>query len=90
MKIRITPPKCINATIQLPASKSISNRVLIIHALAKATHYPKNLSDCDDTQVMVQALEAKDNETIDINPITLVADYGGKGFTLTIEPEVIP
>ena len=30
------------------------------------------------------------NESIEIVPITLVADYGGKGFTLTIEPEVIP
>lgn len=30
------------------------------------------------------------NESIEIVPITLVADYGGKGFTLAIEPEVIP
>jgi len=66
MKIRITPPQRIDATIQLPASKSISNRVLIIHALAKGTHIPQNLSDCDDTWVMRHALEAKENEVIDI------------------------
>ena len=30
------------------------------------------------------------NESVDLHPITLVADYGGKSFTLTIEPEVIP
>jgi len=66
MKIRITAPERINATIQLPASKSISNRALIIHALAKGEHRPENLSDCDDTRVMVSALEAKEGETIDI------------------------
>ena len=66
MKIRITPPQRISATIQLPASKSISNRALIIHALAQGTHRPENLSDCDDTQVMIRALEAKEGETIDI------------------------
>ena len=66
MKIRITPPERINATIQLPASKSISNRALIINALSKGTHQLKNLSDCDDTQVMVRALQAQPGETIDI------------------------
>ena len=66
MKIRITAPQHISATIQLPASKSISNRALIIHALSKGAHRPENLSDCDDTQVMIRALEAKEGETIDI------------------------
>ena len=66
MKIRITPPQSISATIQLPASKSISNRALIIHALGKGIHRPDNLSDCDDTRVMVRALENQESETIDI------------------------
>ena len=66
MKIRITAPQHISATIQLPASKSISNRALIMHALAKGAYRPENLSDCDDTQVMIRALEAKEGETIDI------------------------
>ena len=34
--------------------------------------------------------EVFDGDDAEINPITLVADYGGKGFTLAIEPEVIP
>jgi len=53
------------ASIQLPASKSISNRALIIHALAKGAIVPGNLSDCDDTQVMIKAL-TEGNEVIDI------------------------
>ena len=66
MKIRITPPANINAQIMLPASKSISNRALIINALANDTHPLENLSDCDDTQVMLRALQAQPGETIDI------------------------
>ena len=53
----ITSPQRLQATIQLPASKSISNRALIIHALSGGKALPTNLSDCDDTEVVLQALE---------------------------------
>jgi len=66
MKISITPPDSIQATIQLPSSKSISNRALIIHALGNGEHPLENLSDCDDTQVMIRALQAQPGDTIDI------------------------
>ena len=66
MRIRINPPKSIEATIQLPSSKSISNRALIIDALGNGNHLLENLSDCDDTQVMIRALHAQPGETIDI------------------------
>ena len=52
----ITPPTGLQAHIQLPASKSISNRALIIHALSGGDILPCNLSDCDDTAVMIHAL----------------------------------
>lgn len=50
------PLKVINASIQLPASKSISNRVLILNALSYSPYDIRNLSDCDDTEVMIKAL----------------------------------
>ncbi len=59
MRYSITAPNHIDTTILLPASKSISNRALIIHALANGNEMPQNLSDCDDTEVIVRAL--KDN-----------------------------
>ena len=59
MQYTITAPSRLNATIKLPASKSISNRALIIHALTGGTTLPDNLSECDDTDVIVRAL--KDN-----------------------------
>ncbi len=51
----ITAPKNLEATINLPASKSISNRALVIHALCGG-ELPENLSDCDDTHAVVNAL----------------------------------
>lgn len=48
----------IKAQIQLPASKSISNRALILNALAYSPHEIQNLSDCDDTRVMIRALDS--------------------------------
>lgn len=64
-RFKLLTPAAIKAAIQLPASKSISNRALIINALGEGTHVPENLSDCDDTQVMVKAL-SEEKETIDI------------------------
>ena len=53
---RLTAPERLNQTIQLPASKSISNRALIIYALSGGKNLPENLSDCDDTEVIIDAL----------------------------------
>ena len=53
----ITAPSQLNQTIKLPASKSISNRVLVIYALSGSKILPDNLSDCDDTEVIMAALQ---------------------------------
>jgi 3-phosphoshikimate 1-carboxyvinyltransferase len=58
-------PKRLQATIKLPASKSISNRALIIYALTGSDVLPENLSDCDDTEVIIEALRSMP-EVIDI------------------------
>ena len=73
MAINLFPPKKMQAEVILPASKSISNRALIIHALASGGRFEKesfgtvlkNISDCDDTFVMVRALTEMP-DTIDI------------------------
>lgn len=65
MKYLIEYPKELQAQIQLPASKSISNRALIIYALTQNGILPKNLADCDDTSVMIKALNSTD-ELVDI------------------------
>ena len=60
----IIAPEALNQTVNLPASKSISNRALIIHALSGSHVLPDNLSDCDDTEVIIQALQ---NNPYEIN-----------------------
>ncbi|MCU4175697.1 3-phosphoshikimate 1-carboxyvinyltransferase [Carboxylicivirga sp. N1Y90] len=52
-------PEQIN--ISLPASKSISNRLLLLNALSYSALEIKNLSDSDDTRVMLNALNADSN-----------------------------
>ena len=62
MRYKITAPKDpIYTDIKLPASKSISNRALILKALSNSSFPIDNLSDCDDTRVMVEAFSSKNN-----------------------------
>lgn len=61
MQYKIIAPKTINSTIHLPASKSISNRALILNALSLNTSTLDNLSDCDDTNVMIDAFTSGSN-----------------------------
>ncbi len=56
MQYTITAPTRLLHTAKLPASKSISNRALIIYAMSGSKILPDNLSDCDDTEVIVRAL----------------------------------
>ena len=65
MTYNVTAPERIRAEIHLPASKSISNRALVLHAFAGGDCMPENLSDCDDTVVTIKALRDKP-EVVDI------------------------
>jgi len=48
--------------IQLPSSKSISNRLLIINKIAQSIFSIDSLSDADDTRVLKQLLESDETE----------------------------
>jgi 3-phosphoshikimate 1-carboxyvinyltransferase len=58
MQYTVHKPDTLNSTsIQLPASKSISNRVLLLQTLSHGNIDDiQNLSDSDDTHVLLQAL----------------------------------
>ena len=60
MQYAIKAPTALQGTISLPASKSISNRALIINALSHSNAPIRNLSDCDDTQAMWRVLNSGD------------------------------
>ena len=52
------PTKTVECEIDLPASKSISNRLLIIQALCKQEFVITNLSNSEDTKSLQKALKA--------------------------------
>lgn len=51
----------IKGKVALPASKSISNRVLILNALSDSCWEIQNLSDCEDTKSMLRVLQSDTN-----------------------------
>ncbi len=54
--------KIVKGTINLPSSKSIANRALIINALSYSPYEIENLSDSDDTKVMQKVLTSNTNQ----------------------------
>jgi len=84
------PTKVVNCEIDLPSSKSISNRLLIIKALCKKKFLIKNLSESDDTIALQKALSNKQNR-LDIGAAgttfrfltAYLSTLKGNEFTLT-------
>jgi len=54
--LELAPARRASGTVRLPGSKSISNRVLLLAALAQGTTLVRGLLDADDTRVMIDAL----------------------------------
>ena len=55
--IEISPLKKLNSSIQVPGSKYVANRVLLISALAEGTSMIKNVPDNDDINNSINALK---------------------------------
>lgn len=72
----------VSGKVILPGSKSLSNRALLISALAKGNTKLLNVLKSDDTSRMIEALEALKiklnvkNTTVDVNGIDGVFDEG--------------
>jgi len=56
--LRLAPASLARGTVVLPGSKSISNRALLLAALAEGTTELHGVLDSDDTRVMIAALRA--------------------------------
>ena len=65
-------------TVQLPGSKSISNRVLLLAGLCEGTTRVHDLLDSDDTRVMQGALRALGCGLDDDGQTLLVSGLGGR------------
>ena len=66
------PERPIDAVIELPRSKSVSNRALILAAHLWELEIVQNMSDSDDTRVLFQLLREK--------PVTMNCGAGGTTF----------
>ncbi|MDD8058388.1 MULTISPECIES: 3-phosphoshikimate 1-carboxyvinyltransferase [Shewanella] len=56
-QLRLNPITCINGEINIPGSKSISNRALLLATLAKGSTTLTNLLDSDDIRYMLASLK---------------------------------
>jgi len=54
----LQPIRAVHGTVRLPGSKSISNRTLLLAALAQGRTVLRELLDSDDTRHMITALRA--------------------------------
>jgi 3-phosphoshikimate 1-carboxyvinyltransferase len=73
----------------LPASKSISNRVLIMNALAKGNHSTlHNLSDANDTQLMMKRVNSTASE-IDVEDAGTTMRFLTAYFSLTGQEKLL-
>lgn len=66
MNYRIIAPRRIEGEIDLPASKSISNRVLLLNALCATPGRLSNLAQCDDTDAVLSTLAQPDASEVNI------------------------
>lgn len=88
MQIEIIAPKKVRGTVVLPSSKSISNRALVINALAGNEKLPENVSDCDDTKVMIKWLDNRP-DTVDIGPAGTAMRFSSALLAVTEGTHVI-
>lgn len=72
----------------LPASKSISNRALIINALAGGKSELSNLSDANDTQLMLRLIHSKD-KIIDVEDAGTTMRFLTAYFSISNQQKVL-
>lgn len=87
--IRISSnPKVFGTAAQLPSSKSISNRALILNALTGNRSTVSNLSSARDTKLM-QALVNSPNETIDVMDAGTTMRFLTAYFSITNQKKLL-
>ncbi len=76
--IDLPPLQSAAGTVQLPGSKSISNRVLLLAGLSAGTTVIHDLLESDDTRVMLDALRALGCGVQPVGETLHVSGFGGQ------------
>lgn len=80
--LELAPIAKVRGTVRLPGSKSISNRTLLLAALAEGNTRVRDVLDSDDTRYMVDALRALGVEIRDEGANTLLVRGTGGAFPM--------
>ena len=64
----LAPIRGVRGILRLPGSKSISNRILLLAALAEGETHIRDVLDSDDTRYMLQALRQLGIACVDAGP----------------------
>ena len=76
----IAPIRAVRGTLKLPGSKSISNRILLLAALASGETRVHDVLDADDTRHMLAALRALGVACVDDGAAGLRINGAGGAF----------
>ena len=74
----VAPIGSAHGTVRLPGSKSLSNRALLLAALAEGTSRLRNLLAADDTRVMIEALRTLGVAVEEAGDAIVVGGCGGR------------
>ncbi|MBK4783358.1 MAG: 3-phosphoshikimate 1-carboxyvinyltransferase [Pantoea sp. Pent] len=83
--LTLQPIARVDGTVNLPGSKSVSNRALLLAALANGTTRLTNLLDSDDVKHMLNALQAL-GVSYTLSADRTVCEVAGNGGPLRAEP----
>mgnify|MGYP001181670476 FL=1 len=78
-KLALSPIKNISGTVDLPGSKSLSNRILLLSMLAEGQTEIHNLLDSDDTRRMVEALKTLRVDVLEERNQNKISVFGTSG-----------
>ena len=78
-KLTLSPINNISGTVDLPGSKSLSNRILLLSMLAEGHTEIHNLLDSDDTRRMVEALNTLGVKLLEDRNQNRIYVYGTSG-----------
>lgn len=79
----LAPIRCVRGAVKLPGSKSISNRILLLAALARGASRVHDVLQSDDTQHMLRALQMLGIEWRDRGDGSLDIEGAGGRFPVT-------
>ena len=89
--LTLQPIQRVNGTVNLPGSKSVSNRALLLAALARGTTRLTNLLDSDDVRHMLNALSALGvSYRLSADRTVCEVDGLGQAFTVPASPDNSP